>query len=185
MPVSEAAGRGEGLPTPVQEARPKAPRELYVTKRHVGKYGATPGCGGCVGYGVKHTAECRERLTKLVQEDPEEIERTTAKVTQRIVKELRSEAAEEEADRPPKRVKEERSKEEPRGEKRKPEDEGRGDDEKRSATAASERSAIPGGAAKRPQEDEGQEAEGREGSTEEPNRKKGAGASSGTGSAMA
>ena len=36
---------------PQQPVRPKAAREQYLTKRHVRKYGATPGCEGCLEVG--------------------------------------------------------------------------------------------------------------------------------------
>ncbi len=48
-------------------------REFYITKRLIHKFGKTDGCPVCDGqpYGA-HSKQCRERVVKLVQDDPEE-----------------------------------------------------------------------------------------------------------------
>ena len=46
-------------------------RAFYITKRkHVARYGISPGCGGCL-FNEKHTIECRERMEGAVMADPE------------------------------------------------------------------------------------------------------------------
>ena len=56
------------MAAPQQPVRPKAGRELYLTKRHVRKFGATPGCEGCLEVGVRHTDACRKRFLELYPE---------------------------------------------------------------------------------------------------------------------
>ena len=52
----------------------KQPRRVYITKRDVLQYGPTPGCKGCQAAmrgeetSVNHSEECRERLTRLLED---------------------------------------------------------------------------------------------------------------------
>ena len=53
------------------------PRRVYLTKAILDKYGMTDGCPGCVatflgGTGLAHNEECRIRIEKRMQEDPDQ-----------------------------------------------------------------------------------------------------------------
>ena len=47
------------------------PRSVYITLDHIIKFKETPGCTGCKNKTRYHTAECRKRFQKLVDEEKE------------------------------------------------------------------------------------------------------------------
>ena len=55
-----------GIASPSTPAGPKS-RSVYITVDRIIKWKETPGCKGCVGTSTKHTKECRERFTRLVE----------------------------------------------------------------------------------------------------------------------
>ena len=62
-----------GIASPSTPAGPKS-RSVYITVDRIIKWKETPGCKGCVGTSTKHTKECRERFTRLVETEKKEAE---------------------------------------------------------------------------------------------------------------
>ena len=60
-----------GLAAPSTPSGPKA-RGVYITADRIIKFKETPGCKGCIGTSTKHTQECRDRFSRLVQAEKEE-----------------------------------------------------------------------------------------------------------------
>ena len=48
---------------------------MYITVERIIRFKETPGCKGCFGDSTIHTPACRERFTKLVEEEKEEARR--------------------------------------------------------------------------------------------------------------
>ena len=62
---------GEGIAAPPTPSAKKA-RGVYITVERIIRFKETPGCKGCSGNSTVHTPACRERFTKLVEEEKEE-----------------------------------------------------------------------------------------------------------------
>ena len=62
---------GEGIAAPPTPSAKKA-RGVYITVERIIRFKETPGCKGCSGDSTVHTPACRERFTKLVEEEKEE-----------------------------------------------------------------------------------------------------------------
>ena len=54
---------------PPRPRGPEGPRRIYITKRLVEKFGATPGCEGCDLPWRAHNEECRARMLTLMEND--------------------------------------------------------------------------------------------------------------------
>ena len=64
-------GRAEYLNAAIvtqQDKGPSGHRRVYLTTKVVARFGATPGCSGCVGLG-SHTEGCRVRLEKVLADE--------------------------------------------------------------------------------------------------------------------
>ena len=62
-----------GIASPSTPAGPKH-RSVYITVDRIIKWKETPGCKGCKGMSAKHTTECRERFSRLVEAEKKEAE---------------------------------------------------------------------------------------------------------------
>ena len=64
-------GRAENLKATIatqQDQGPSGHRRVYLTTKVVARFGATPGCSGCVAMGP-HTEACRVRLEKALADE--------------------------------------------------------------------------------------------------------------------
>ena len=78
VPERTPLAPGQPLPKTRLEGVVSKPRGVYITAERQIKYGRTPGCPGCdIPYGDapgKHSPECRERFTKLVEAENKKAE---------------------------------------------------------------------------------------------------------------
>ena len=65
---------GDGIAAPPTPTARKS-RGVYITVERIIRFKETPGCKGCFGDSTIHTPACRERFTKLVEEEKEEARR--------------------------------------------------------------------------------------------------------------
>ena len=112
-----ASGSGDQPRIIVVNTRQAAPREFYIQKKDLERFGHTRGCAGCrtmVQGGTRqaHTTECRERFRRLMQDEGK------VQKTQEKRKDYEERMSEKEAKKEEKRKK----KGEERGQKRRAED---------------------------------------------------------------
>ena len=62
-----------GIAAPSTPVGPKS-RRVYITADRIIKWKETPGCKACKGMASKHTDECRERFSRLVEAERKEAE---------------------------------------------------------------------------------------------------------------